>query len=201
MARNLNKSRMRYTRILAGLALLFGIFGAGKFDSGSVPHELMRFTGYVLLCICAVGRVYSTAFIGGGKNKELITWGPYSVCRNPLYFFSLCGAAGLGFATTSLIVTAVLFLGFLIIYIDLIAREERFLENEFGKTFRDFKARVPRLLPDLTLYHCPGALTFQPKFFNFAIRDAVWWFAPLPLFYLADLLQQKSLITPMMRLF
>lgn len=201
MAKQLNKSRMRYTRILAVLALLFGIFGISYFPPGTPPHSLMRFIGYILLCTCAVGRIYSTAFIGGAKSKELITWGPYSVCRNPLYFFSLCGAAGLGLATTSLIVTAVVFIGFLVIYIDLIGREEKFLEGEFGKPFRDYKARVPRLLPAMHLYHCPSALTFQPKFFNFAIRDAVWWFAPLPLFQLAEMLQAKSLITPVMRLF
>lgn len=201
MAVKLNKNRMRDTRILAGLALLFGIIGSSHFPAGSLPHDLMRFAGYLLLTGCAVGRIYSTAFIGGIKNKELITSGPYSLCRNPLYFFSLCGAAGLGFATTSLTVTAIIFVGFLIIYIDLIGREEQFLDEKFGKAFRDYKARVPRLLPSFRHYRCPAELTFQPRFFNYAVIDAVWWFAPLPLFHLADILQQKSLITPVMRLF
>lgn len=173
MAVKLNKNRMLYTRVITALALLFGIFGASRFPLDSLAYELMRFAGYSLLAFCAMGRLYATAFIGGIKNKDLVTWGPYSVCRNPLYFFSLCGAAGVGFATGSLIVTAFMFFGFLIVYIGLIGREEAFLQDKFGKTFTSYKNKVPRLVPKLSNWHCPAELPFQPKFLNFAWRDAV----------------------------
>ena len=201
MAAQLNKNRMLYTRVLTGLTLLFGIIGAGRFPPDSLPHELMRFTGYALLAFCAMGRLYSTAFIGGIKNKDLVTWGPYSVVRNPLYFFSLCGAAGLGFATASIVVTAIIFFGFLFVYIGLISREEEFLQNKFGKTFSTYRGKVPKLLPDLSRWHCPAELTFQPRFLNFAWRDAVWWFAPLPVFEIAQLLQEKGVFRPLLSLF
>jgi protein-S-isoprenylcysteine O-methyltransferase Ste14 len=201
MAVKLNKNRMLHTRILTGVTILFGILGTSQFAPGTLQHQSMIFAGYVLLAFCAMGRMYSTAFIGGIKNKDLVTWGPYSVCRNPLYFFSLCGAAGLGFATASLIMTAVIFFGFLIVYIFLIGREEAFLQDKFGKEFSSYKAKVPRLLPDLSRWHCPAELTFQPKFLNFAWRDAVWWFAPLPVFELAQYLQGKDVFKPLIALF
>ncbi len=201
MAAKLNKSRMLHTRIITGITILFGILGTSRFAPDALPHELMIFAGYALLAFCAMGRLYSTAFIGGIKNKDLVTWGPYSVCRNPLYFFSLCGAAGLGFATASLTMTAIIFFGFLTVYIFLIGREEEFLQNKFGKEFSSYKAKVPRLLPDLSRWHCPAELTFQPKFFNFAWRDAVWWFAPLPVFELARHLQETGALKPIIALF
>lgn len=201
MAVKLNKNRMLQTRILTALTLLFGILGAGRFPQGTMQHDLMLVAGYALLAFCAMGRLYSTAFIGGIKNKNLVTVGPYSVCRNPLYFFSLCGAAGLGFATASLTVTAIIFFGFLIVYIGLISREEEFLQDKFGKEFTIYKNKVPRLLPDLSRWHCPAELTFQPKYLNFAWRDAVWWFAPLPVFELAQMLQDKGIFKPLLTLF
>ena len=42
---------------------------------------------------CA-GRLWCSVYIAGKKNRELVKVGPYSVCRNPLYFFSLVGAIG-----------------------------------------------------------------------------------------------------------
>jgi protein-S-isoprenylcysteine O-methyltransferase Ste14 len=201
MAAQLNKNRMFYTRILTGLTLAFGILGTSRFPSDSPPHEAMRFFGYALLAFCAMGRLYSTAFIGGIKNKSLVTIGPYSVVRNPLYFFSLCGAAGLGLATGSITMTAIIFFGFLIVYIGLISREEGFLLDKFGKEFTNYKRKTPKLMPDFSCWHCPAELTFQPKFLNFAWRDAVWWFAPLPAFEVAQLLQEKGVFHPLIELF
>ena len=44
-------------------------------------------------------------YVGGRKNAELVTTGPYSMMRNPLYFFSLLGVAGVGAQTGSVLAT------------------------------------------------------------------------------------------------
>jgi protein-S-isoprenylcysteine O-methyltransferase Ste14 len=201
MAKSLNKTRMRDTRLLIALTIVTAILCKTQFPDDTATHETMDLAGYVLVTVCAIGRIYTTAFIGGIKNEQLITWGPYSLCRNPLYFFSLCGAAGIGLMSTSITAAIIVFAGFLAIYHDLIAREEEFLSTKFGKVFAEYKARVPRLLPSFAHYECPDEVTFQPRFLTKAVADAVWWFAPLPLFELAEILQEKGLITPVMRLF
>ena len=45
---------------------------------------------------------WSSLYIAGRKGRELVTVGPYSTCRNPLYFFSIVGAAGMGAQSGSL---------------------------------------------------------------------------------------------------
>jgi protein-S-isoprenylcysteine O-methyltransferase Ste14 len=201
MAKSLNQTRMRDTRILVVLTILAGIFCKTLYPSDSWSHESMDLIGYLLVTSCAIGRIYSSAFIGGKKNEQLITWGPYSLCRNPLYFFSLLGAAGIGLMSTSIVVFALILGGFFTIYQDLIRREEEFLLAKFGQAYKDYAARIPRLLPSFKHYTCPGELVFQPAYLTKAVRDAVWWFAPLPLFELAELLQEKRLIMPLMSLF
>lgn len=201
MAKSLNKSRMYDTRVLMGLTLLTGIFCKTMFPDETLAHESLDLAGYFLVTACAIGRVYSTAFIGGVKNDRLVTWGPYSVCRNPLYLFSLMGAAGIGLMSTSILAFCIIFFGFLFIYNRLIRREEEFLHARFGRAFTDYAARVPKLIPDFSKYACPGELTFQPKFLNRAVSDAVWWFVPLPLFEIAEKLQEHHIINPVAQIF
>jgi protein-S-isoprenylcysteine O-methyltransferase Ste14 len=201
MAVNLNKNRMLGSRVLVVLVVLAAFLTRPAIPEGTVLYGALKLTGFLLLMACAFGRIYSTAFIGGIKNKELVTVGAYSMHRNPLYFYSLLGAAGVGLMSVQVTSFAMIFGGFFLLYAGLISREEKFLEEKFGDEFTRFKARVPRLLPDFRKYNAPAELLFQPKFFTKAVWDAVWWFAPVPLFELAKYLQHARIIKPLFSVF
>lgn len=83
------------------------------------------------------------------KNRELTMTGPYAHTRNPLYLGSMLIAAGFALALLSWLVALVLALGFAVIYIPVIASEERFLRATFPE-FDAYCRRVPRLIPRLT---------------------------------------------------
>lgn len=182
MAKALNKNRMLYSGIILFFIFFLGILANIDLERGEISHEFMETLGYILIIICAFGRVYSTAFIGGIKNEKLVTWGPYSLCRNPLYFFSYVGVVGIAFASTSWLAVLVAALGVYFLYDQLIRREEIFLAEKFGDTFSEYKTRVPRLFPSLRSFNCPDELVFQPRYLFNSIADSVWWFLPLPLF-------------------
>ncbi|MDE3188719.1 MAG: isoprenylcysteine carboxylmethyltransferase family protein [Acidobacteriota bacterium] len=98
-------------------------------------------------------RGYAAGYVK--KNRELTQTGPYAHTRNPLYLGSMLMAAGFAVALRSWPVALVLAVGFLLIYVPVIASEERFLRA----TFPDFDAycrRVPRLIPRLTAARVPG---------------------------------------------
>lgn len=89
-------------------------------------------------------RGYAAGYVK--KNRELTQTGPYAYTRNPLYLGSILIAAGFAVALLSWVVALALAVVFLLIYIPVIASEERFLRA----TFPDFEAycrRVPRLIP------------------------------------------------------
>lgn len=192
---------MRDTKILIALTILAGVFTKSLFSDDTFEHELLEFIGYILVTVCAVGRIYCTAFIGGIKNEKLIMVGPYSMHRNPLYFYSLLGAVGIGIMSTHLSAFLVIFAGFYFIYQGLINREEEFLKEKFGAEFEDYKKRVPKLVPNPKLYTCPDELLFQPKFLSKAVFDAIWWFVPYMLFELADALMEAGIIKPLFTVF
>ena len=83
------------------------------------------------------------------KNEQLTTSGPYAYTRNPLYLGSLLLAAGFSIAARSWWIVGLALLMFAVIYIPVIAGEERFLRSAFPE-FDDYTRRVPRLFPRLT---------------------------------------------------
>lgn len=89
-------------------------------------------------------RAYASGYVK--KNAELTMTGPYAYTRNPLYLGSMMIAAGFAVALESCAVAAMLAAGFAVIYIPVIASEERFLRATF-KGFDDYCRQVPRLIP------------------------------------------------------
>ena len=68
------------------------------------------------------------------KDKQLTTSGPYAYTRNPLYLGSLMLAAGFAIAARSWWIVAIMLLMFAVIYIPVIAGEERYLRRTFPDT-------------------------------------------------------------------
>lgn len=92
-------------------------------------------------------RGYAAGYVK--KNRELTRTGPYAHTRNPLYLGSMLIAFGFALALLSWPVALVLAIGFLLIYVPVIASEERFLRATFPE-FDHYCRQVPRLVPRLT---------------------------------------------------
>jgi protein-S-isoprenylcysteine O-methyltransferase Ste14 len=99
-------------------------------------------------------RAYASGYVK--KNRELTQTGPYAHTRNPLYLGSILIAAGFAVALESWAFAALLAFGFAIIYIPVIASEERFLRATFPG-FDAYCGQVPRLIPRLTAAKTEGA--------------------------------------------
>ena len=127
--------------------------------------------GYLLLVAAAIGRLWCAAYISGNKKTQLVVSGPYSLVRNPLYFFSLLGFIGAGFAMESLTAAAVFALVFTLTHVPAIRKEEGHLLSLFGDTFADYKARVPRFFPRSLTMTQPDRLEFSPRLFNRAVVE------------------------------
>ena len=91
-------------------------------------------------------------YIGGQKNTSVVTAGPYSMVRNPLYVFSFIGAIGLVLMTHSIVIAALLLVFYLGIYPFVVAKEEANLRGLFGSDYDDYCEKTPRFVPSLKLY-------------------------------------------------
>jgi protein-S-isoprenylcysteine O-methyltransferase Ste14 len=131
--------------------------------------------GLHLAGIGAVGRLWCSLYIAGYKDSTLIQQGPYSLCRNPLYFFSFVGAVGVGMATETFTVPLVLGISFLLYYPSVIGEEEVKLRKMFPDDFDDYCARVPRFFPHHVAFEEPKSCTVNPRIYRRHIFSALWF--------------------------
>jgi len=85
------------------------------------------------------------------KDKQLTISGPYAYTRNPLYLGSLVLAGGFAIAARSWWIVGIMLLMFAVIYVPVIAGEERYLRQAFAE-YDDYARNVPRLWPRISPY-------------------------------------------------
>jgi len=155
----LAKYRMYFLRASMILLILLSItnnnFRAYTLDITSIESFKMSIIGFVLVVFGSFGRIWASLYIEGHKTKNLITAGPFSMVRNPLYFFSLIMLLGFSLALKSIYLPLSLLLIFVIFHIPTIANEEKKLQNIHGEKFEDYVRSTPRLIPNIFKYKKP----------------------------------------------
>lgn len=137
---------------------------------------ILQSIGLILIIICVLGRLWAALFLCGNKTFTLVTQGPYSVVRNPLYFFSFLGVVGIGFTTGSLIGLLLIIFMFMFNYLPTIFDEEKTLERYHDENLIEYLAKVPRLIPNFSLLSEPEFYEIQPHFFRRTMFDVAWFF-------------------------
>ena len=192
------------------LTWLFGviIFALLMFSDPQVEHLSPVYDGLLMLMACfaaavgALGRVWCSFFVAGYKDSRLITVGPYSLCRNPLYFFSFIGAVGVGFATETLTIPAIIACMFAIYYPLVIRGEEKRLAELFGAEYEEYKKTTPSIIPRF------GAKIIQPetwigvpRVFLHHLFDASFFFLFIGFLELFEELHKANVIPVLFRLY
>ncbi|RWG08198.1 isoprenylcysteine carboxylmethyltransferase family protein [Mesorhizobium sp.] len=187
---------MRRIVLAVLIVVLFAalLFGQSTFPPETPVHETIEMFGVLLIFLGIVGRLWSTLYIGGRKSSEVVTGGPYSITRNPLYLFSTVAAAGVGAQIGSfsgIILFAVLCAGAFHI---VILREERYLKEVLGAPYKAYLARVPRFFPKLSLYQEGDTGSFKPRLLLNTLLDGLAFLVALPAFELIDGAQQSGVL-------
>lgn len=193
------KHRRLVLSVLIGLICLLLVFGGSVHDE--LMHERIEAHGIALILIGIGGRLWSILYIGGRKSAELVSSGPYSIMRNPLYFFSTIAAAGIGSQTGSLTVAiAAMLLCALAFYI-VALREERYLKAVLGPPYLEYVAQVPRFIPNPRLFKDQAEVTFRPRIFKNTLLDGLALLIPVPVFELIESGQESGLIPVLFQLY
>lgn len=172
-------------KIVLAIGIAVGIFVFAVTNSrhvtGSTAHELIEWVGFVLIVVCILGRTWSSLYIGGRKIEELVQTGPYSVMRNPLYFFSILGAAGVGAQSGSALIALICGVIALIVFRVVVGQEEKVLLERYGDIYRAFMTRVPRFFPKPSLWADDATLTIRPPRVVMTFADALVFLLAIPI--------------------
>ena len=160
---------------------IFIILSHPAVPEGSVLDLATDVLAWLFFVLYVSLRLWATVYVGGQKDKELQTQGPYSVTRNPLYLGSLCLAFSitLFFDSLSLLLASCVMGGIYSSWV--VGAEERYLEKKFGEDYRKYCQRTPRFLPSFSRYHSDPSLQFPLKALKMEAKR-LWGAALIPIF-------------------
>jgi protein-S-isoprenylcysteine O-methyltransferase Ste14 len=124
------------------------------------PTRFSLITGLIILFLGEFLRCWALGYHRGTHTRRtknlytdiLITWGPYSYCRNPIYFGNFL--IGLSYCIISNIFWAIIFyvFGFYLVYSQIISLEEKYLKEKFKEEYEEYYERVPKFFPTIFPY-------------------------------------------------
>lgn len=184
--------------LITALGLVL-VFGASL--QSETTHERIEWVGLVLIFAGIGGRLWSILYIGGRKSLEVVTGGPYSITRNPLYFFSSVAAGGAGAQMGSYIAAVGLALMCAIVFQIVIRREEDYLSDKMGATYLAYLDHVPRFVPNPFLYRDETEVTVRTRTLRLTFLDGLMFFTAIPFFELIEKAQMDGVIAVLFRLY
>lgn len=147
-----------FTPIPFILALLY--FARPTLLSAAV--SILFITAGELLRIWAVGYAGGTTRATAlGAARDLVTTGPYSYVRNPLYLGNLLLSIGITLFTNIYWLIPILIIGFFIQYVPIIAVEETYLLGSCRQVYEEYQSEVSRFLPNFRPYTNPSSHDFS----------------------------------------
>jgi protein-S-isoprenylcysteine O-methyltransferase Ste14 len=196
----LSEKRILISRIFAVFLLILLLVSKDSWDENSFMDSVLEFMGLVLVCVGMLGRIWTSLFISGYKTDTLVTKGPYSVVRNPLYFFSFLGAAGIGMASESVLVTILICSLFLFYYSFVVLHEEKQLASKHGAEYQSYASVTPRFMPHLLLYNQPDSYTVSIKHYQKTFLDAGMFILVYACMQLIERLHESGILPTYLRI-
>lgn len=191
----LEKFRLPIQRLMVVIIFTALLLSDSAWEKGwSLLASVFFFIGCGLAAAGAMGRMWCSLYIGGYKNVTLITSGPYSICRNPLYFFSMVGFVGVGMISETLIMPLILFLLFTLYYPIIIKSEERRLAQLHGEVYAEYLRTTPQLWPRFRLLREPVEYLTQPIMFRRHIFSAMWFVWLIGVLEIIETLHEKGML-------
>ncbi|TPM35394.1 isoprenylcysteine carboxylmethyltransferase family protein [Mesorhizobium sp. B2-3-3] len=190
------RKRLIFVRVAAVLAVLLLFFAKPALSEGSNGHETLEHLGLSLVLICIVGRLWSILYVGGKKNQELVSTGPFSMTQNPLYFFSTVGAVGIGLIYGSLVAALLLGAASFFIFRVTARKEAGFLLGKFGPAYVAYIEATPRFWPNPLLYRDHDELQFSTRALKRTFLDGLYFLAIFPAIELIEYFRETGLLFP-----
>jgi len=195
------KYRIKITQFLGTILFILILFSHKNLEDIPAIADIIFICGITLVGIGTIGRIWCALYISGYKHRILIQSGPYSICRHPLYFFSLLGGLGIGLATKTFTIPVIILLGFILFYPLLMDHEEKSLNKIFGKEFQSYFQRTPKFFPKFSLFNTPEECNVGIKVFTRALIRSFFFIWMIGLLELIGGFQQSGIVPTLFSLY
>ncbi len=143
--------------------------------AGTWPALAMDVLGWLFFLTGMLLRFWSTLYIGARKEWTLVSEGPYSICRNPIYLGSLLIGLSFGLFLNCLAFVVIISTTAIIYAFGTIPAEERTLLRNLGEPYARYCERTPRFWPKFSLFHTPEAIEIKAKGLRIEFKRLLRW--------------------------
>lgn len=173
----ITRLRIRLHQIAFAGVLVLMLLADSRWNTGAleIVGSLLFFVGLCLVAAAVLGRLWCMLYIGGQKTSTLVTEGPYSLSRNPLYFLSLLGAIGVGMCTKTFTIPLLIFACVFPVYHATIKTEEAKLARQHGDTHSRYCRAVPRFFPKFSAFKEPRETPVDLKVYRTHMAHVSWF--------------------------
>jgi protein-S-isoprenylcysteine O-methyltransferase Ste14 len=194
------RARKVVLALLVLVVLCLALFVGSAWSADSTFRRALEFSGGLLILICIAGRTWCSLYVGSRKTVYLATMGPYSLVRNPLYFFSAVGALGIGAAFGSVLVALFAALSVFAVFDRLVREEEAALETLHGASFRDYRDQVPRFLPRFSGWKNVDRLDVDLRAVRVTFLDSLFFLPAIPVAIIIENLRASGQLATILRI-
>jgi protein-S-isoprenylcysteine O-methyltransferase Ste14 len=168
--------------------VLLTIFSRPQLAETKFVNVVFEQVGLLLILAGIFGRLWSILYVGGRKNKQLVTTGPYSMTRNPLYFSSMLSIAGVCMLFGSVFIMLLFPVIMFCVFIYTAKREAGYLQHLFGSQYDNYARNTPLFWPKFSRIQNDREVIISTSTLVSTFRDALLLIALIPLSELLDYL-------------
>lgn len=196
------KVRLNLSRLFIILVIVLVATTGSQWETRKpLVSAILFLTGCMLAGIATLGRLWCALYISGYKTRHLVTEGPYSLCRHPLYFFSFLGGIGVGLASETLTIPALILVMFAVYYPYVIRFEEGKMHTLHGPIYEDYCRRTSGFWPRWPRLAEPEEYTVYPKTFRKHLFDALGFIWMIGIFELIEMFRELGMLPTFASLF
>jgi len=171
------RNRMRLT----GVSLVLGLVATWLLDSGAgVPVAWktgLMIAGWVSLFAGAAIRIWASTYICARKSAAVVRCGPYSLCRNPLYWGTFLMIAAFPLITASLPLGISMLPPIALYLLAVVPVEEAVMRRRHPVEYGSYCQSVSRWMPNFFRYDRGVALDGGSIGFRRECGRMIWWVA------------------------
>ncbi len=174
---------------IAGIAGAIAVLASAPVVSyGTATALAMSTLGWLLFLTGMLFRLWSTLYIGARKEWTLVSEGPYSICRNPLYVGSWLIGVSFGLLADSILFVAIISTTAIVYTLGTVRAEEQTLHRNLGEPYAQYCRQTPRFWPRVSLFHTSESIETRAKGLRIEFKRMLRWiWVPMALQILAYL--------------
>jgi protein-S-isoprenylcysteine O-methyltransferase Ste14 len=169
------KSRIKVNGVVLLLATLVVIFFPRVIirNADYAFDDFLEAFGISLLLAGQLLRVSARGFKAerSGNGSSLVVNGPYAMVRNPMYLGIVLIGSGVVLAVLNPWALLIFLAGFLFLYLHLFPKEEKTLSEAFGKNYKEYCSRVPRIFPKMSFIFQHDIFSYLPIRLSWVKRE------------------------------